>query len=252
MLRLYTDGSCLSNGRSGAKAGYAVVFPDHLEASWGAPMEGATNQAAELRAIYEGVVAGKAVQGNPAELTIRIITDSEFSIHCLTKWVVGWKKKNWITAAGKPVVHRVIIEKILTELRNYAGHVFIHVKAHTGAIDTDSRWNQIADDLAQRAATTGERAVYEESTPIRGETTDIILPGIPLALVGPPISESVLVEALKANLGVLDPTALKTALISALKKTLSAKSYELDTTKVFKTVHYRVIEKTGITITRDE
>lgn len=252
MLRIYTDGSCVNNGKKNSSAGYAVVYPDHLGDSWGDPLESGTNQAAELRAIYQGLVKGKTLMGAASEIQVRVYTDSEFSINCLTKWVVGWRKKNWMTAEGKPVVHRVIIEKILTELSEYSGHVFTHVKAHTGGTDEHSRWNQMADDLARKAVETGghTRLPDIETKVVRGEPSSNALTGIPLALMGPPISETQLVEALKQNLGSIDPDFLKTALISALKKTLQFKKYNLEKSKIHKTVHYRLIEETHLTVTR--
>jgi ribonuclease HI len=249
MLKLYTDGSSIRNGRSGARAGYSVVFPSYLHLSWGDFMGEATNQAAELRAIYEGVVAGKTIQGNPAELTLRIMTDSEFSIKCLTVWIVGWKKKKWLTAEGRPVVHRVIIEKILEELKAYSSYLFVHVKAHTGGSDEDSKWNAVADDLAHRAAESGIRTTCE-APPERGETSANVVGTIPLALVGSPVSHDTLIESIKENLDQLDAAALNSALLSALKKTLSLKGYDLESSKVAKTVHYRLVEKKRIIIER--
>ena len=32
-MRIYTDGACSHNGKPGAKAGYAVWFPDHKQLS---------------------------------------------------------------------------------------------------------------------------------------------------------------------------------------------------------------------------
>ncbi len=70
--------------------------------------------------------------------------------------------------------------------------------------------------------------------------------------MGGPISEKDLFEALKKNLNSLDQTALKTALISALKKTLSLKKYDLEKSKIFKTPHYKLIEENHLTINRLE
>jgi ribonuclease HI len=250
MMKVYTDGSSVNNGKKNARAGYAVVYPDRLGESWGDIITGPsqTNQTAELTAIYEGIrcVASKE------DITIHIYTDSEYSINCLTKWVTGWKKRDWKTSDGKPVVHREIIEKILIELKQFAGYVFTHVKAHTNGEDDDSRYNQIADDLARKAVEKGERVMYTGEVKIvrMGESTDEVLKGIPLAIMGPPISEKDLFKAMIENLGSLDDDALKSALLTALRKTLQKNNYELEKSKVFKTVHYRLVEKSAVTITR--
>lgn len=260
MLRMYTDGSCTSNGKKSAKAAIGVIYPDHLGESWGEPLPddaSQTNQTAELTAIYEGLRKGTTIQGSPDSLTVHIYTDSEYSINCLTKWVAGWRKKDWKTATGKPVVHRDLIEKILGELKKYSGHVFTHVKAHTGGDDEHSVWNGRVDQIARDAAENGKVVKYEE---MKAETkvirsidpTEHVLKGIPLAIMGGPVSEKDLVEALKKNLDCLDATALKSALITALKKTLAAKKYDLEKSKVFKVPHYKLIEQNHLTIKRLE
>ena len=91
MIRIYTDGSCINNGRAGNRGGYAAVYPDFLELSFGCPLpdtSSQTNQTAELTAIYEGLSKLKDIT-KTEELVGLICTDSEYSINCLTKWVVG-------------------------------------------------------------------------------------------------------------------------------------------------------------------
>jgi ribonuclease HI len=259
MLRIFTDGSCTHNGRKGARASYGVIYPDKLIESWGAPITNGTqtNQTAELTAIYEGIKKGTTLSGNPAHVDVHIFSDSEYSINCLTKWVSGWKKRDWKTADGKPVVHRELIEKILDQLKLFAGHVFVHVKAHTGGADENSRWNQEADDIARKAGEENAVVMYKDFKEcvkvIRNtDSTEEALKGIPLALMGAPVSENDLFAAIKANLGSIDEKHLKSALISALKKTLQSKNYELEKSKVFKTPHYRLIEESHLTIKRLE
>jgi len=235
-----------------------VAYPDFLESSFGEPLPSdvpQTNQTAELNAIYGGLERLKTL--TPAgERVVRICTDSEYSINCLTKWVVGWRKKNWKTAEGKDVVHRVVIEKILDSLKDFGGHQFVHVKAHTGAADDDSRWNDVVDRLARKAVDDKRRVGYEEleSKIVRagaggpGDATTEVLTGIPLAIMGGPLSEDALCASIRANLDSLDPKFLKSALISALKKTLNAKAYDLEKTKIHKQTAYKLIEKSHLTI----
>lgn len=244
MLRIFTDGSSVGNGRKDAKAGYAVVYPDALADSWGDSLGCATNQTAELTAIYEGLVRGKTLMGSPSELRVCIFTDSEYAINCLTKWVAGWKKRDWKTAEGKPVVHRDLIERILAELRLYDSHMFTHVKAHTGGKDEMSTWNQVADDLARKAAETGTRVPYEAPSKEAKDTYAPVLEGIPLAVMGAPVSEKTLIQSLKDNLGALDDSALSSALLTALKKTLTARGYSLDKSVMSKQPHYRLVLST--------
>jgi ribonuclease HI len=89
-MRVFTDGACSHNGRPGAKAGYAVWFPDAKDLSESARVpatEAQTNQRAELSAIHRAIVILDA-NGYHGE-DIKIYTDSEYSINCLTKWISG-------------------------------------------------------------------------------------------------------------------------------------------------------------------
>lgn len=257
MWRMYTDGSCLNNGRKNSRGGYAAVFPGHLEFSFARPLpaeSSQTNQTAELTAIAEGLTHLKS-QTDVSGVVLRICTDSEFSINCLTKWVTGWKKRNWTTADGKPVVHRIIIERILKELESYAGHQFVHVNSHTGGADEDSKWNDVADQLARKAVDEKKEVKYAdlEVKVVRpDDTSAAAVEGIPLALMGGPITDDALYTALRANLGAIKTDHLKSALISAFKKTLNDKAYDLEKTKIHKQTAYRLIEKSHLTIVRTE
>ena len=44
MIRIYTDGSCINNGRAGNRGGYAAVYPDFLELSFGCPLPDTSSQ----------------------------------------------------------------------------------------------------------------------------------------------------------------------------------------------------------------
>jgi ribonuclease HI len=256
MLSIYTDGSSLNNGRKNSRGAYSAVYPDTPELSFGRPLpseSSQTNQTAELTGILEGVRGLKA-QRSLSGVVIRICTDSEYSINCLTKWVSGWRKKDWKTSEGKPVVHRTLLEEILKELEGIA-HQFVHVRAHTGGSDTDSKWNNYADQLANKAATEGKECKIADLTEkvVRlGTSADDVLSGIPLKIMGAPLSESDLVKAILANTASLDQKILSSALISALKKTLQSKAYDLEKTKIHGAAAYRLIEKTHLTIEKLE
>lgn len=256
VIRVFTDGSCTRNGKKGARAGVGVVFPDHMDQSWGEPLaegDSQTNQTAELTAILKGVQHAQTICGSVSDHQIRVYTDSEYSINCLTKWLPGWKKRDWKTADGKPVVHRVLIEAIVAQLFRFSGHVFTHVKAHTGAQDEHSRWNQVADDLAQKAVQDMKKVGVADLAHIPAEhPKGVAIPGIPLALMGPPVAEDQLVMALRSNITALDPDALNSGLLMALRKTLRKLDYDVETSKRSKQIVYRLIEKSHLTIQRGE
>lgn len=73
------------------------------------PVRGrATNNNAEIQAVIE---AARISQQNGL-LKIRINTDSEFLINCMTKWMKKWKVKGWKTASNHPVINREELEEM--------------------------------------------------------------------------------------------------------------------------------------------
>jgi len=248
MIRMYTDGS----SKAGKQAGISVVYPENIHESFAENFEG-TNQSAELLAILKGLSKIPSFT-SASDAIVKIYTDSEYSINCLTKWLPSWRKNGWKTSSGGSVVHRELIEKIIEALSSFAGHQFIHVRAHTGGEDEDSKWNDLADRMAQRSASEKKAIKYEDMDVkiIRGPTSEYAIPGIPLAIMGSPIEEGLLIDSIMKNIEQLDKKALHTALVSALKKTLSNKGYDLEKTKIHKSIAYRLVEKTHLTIEREE
>jgi ribonuclease HI len=151
---VYTDGSFIkSKGKSDAKCGYGVYFPNKELSNISKKFTKAplTNQRAELYAIYKAIKkTTKKINFNKME----IYTDSEYSIKSLTEWIVSWKKNGWKTTGNKEVSNQDIIKKIDKKLQKYKGKIiFTHVRSHTGKTDKHSLGNEQADKLATTGAT---------------------------------------------------------------------------------------------------
>ena len=121
-MRVFTDGSCTSNGRKGAKAGFAAWFPDHP--SWSSALrvpddQDQTNNRAELSAIQ---LAVKTLEDRgEIDCDLVIYSDSEYSINCLTSWLPGWMNRGWKTAdIEKRVAHIAEILELSSDLKNRA------------------------------------------------------------------------------------------------------------------------------------
>jgi ribonuclease HI len=148
MLKVYTDGSALSNGREGSKAGVGVWFGEEDERNISEPLEGPrqTNQRAELTAIL------RAVNVAPLHRDVHVYTDSMYSINCVTKWHQAWSRNNWYTSVGRPVENKDLVQEILAKLRERDEYrsitKFEWVKGHTGQNDG----NSMADKLAVQGA----------------------------------------------------------------------------------------------------
>jgi ribonuclease HI len=162
-VNIFCDGACINNGRRGAHASFGMAAFRGGGVSLGeelyrvaqvlSPSEPQTNQRAELRGLAAAVnYAGTAARAGAT--TIRIYTDSEYALNCLTKWISGWKRSGWRRADGAPVLHRDILEPLYDAWTALRGVAFLtHVAAHTGRTDALSLGNERADALARSALT---------------------------------------------------------------------------------------------------
>ena len=121
---IFTDGSCFKNGMKGCKGGYGVFFGDNDSRNMSQKIETkkVTNNVAELAAIYECV---KILDNQK----YTIVSDSMYSINCVTKWYKNWKKSNWKTAKGTDVANKELVVGITEELEK-KNITFIHVNSH--------------------------------------------------------------------------------------------------------------------------
>lgn len=147
IVRIYTDGSSLANGKAGSRAGVGVYFGDGDARNISERLEGQpqTNQRAELMAML------RALQVVPLTDTVEIFSDSQYSINCVTQWAIGWKNKGWKTANGDDVknqdIIRVLLDKMDERARVGGNTLFQWVKGHA----TD-KGNVAADRLAVAGA----------------------------------------------------------------------------------------------------
>jgi ribonuclease HI len=229
-MRVFTDGSCPSNGKKGARAGYAAWFPEHPEWSESHRVpdnEEQTNNRAELSAIRRAVQILEA-KGCLDE-DIVIYTDSNYSINCLSVWITGWLARGWKTADGKDVQHRDLIEQTTAILARFKTHRFQHVKAHTGGHDDLSVQNDRVDKMA--------REVVDGVKPIVvAAPTDELMTGCPLAVLGPSIPQTELTTWLRINIGAMDAAIVDKYLLKAFAEIVKAKNVTISKSTVQKRV----------------
>ena len=125
-MKIYTDGSCINNGKKNAIGGIGVFFGDNDIRNISRLQDGLThsNQLGELQAIYN------ALEISEDDKNIEIFTDSNYSINCLTKWYKSWEKNNWKTTKGKDVIHKELLKNILLLIKKKQRVKFIHVRSH--------------------------------------------------------------------------------------------------------------------------
>ncbi|KAH8882994.1 hypothetical protein GQ53DRAFT_847147 [Thozetella sp. PMI_491] len=146
LLKIWTDGSSLGNGRAGSRAGLGVFFGhgDLRNISERLVGDPQTNQRAELAAILRALEVAGDSQG------VKIHSDSKYSIQCVTEWYATWEKNGWLTREG-PVKNVDLVQAIRKRInaRDKKGTktVFEWVKGHAS-----DPGNIAADQLAVQGA----------------------------------------------------------------------------------------------------
>jgi ribonuclease HI len=118
---------------------------DPVELSGGAGHT--TNNRMELTAALEGLRA------LPPGSRACVVTDSRLMLDSMTKWLAGWKRRGWRTAAGDPVKNQDLLRALEAEIGRHAAVRWHWVRAHqTGAEHAHKALNDRADRLAVAAA----------------------------------------------------------------------------------------------------
>ena len=153
-LYIFTDGSSINNGSKNANSGFGIFIPEpekmRIKISSKLP-KGKTNNYAELKAILEALKILNCTDEKILKQTkkdkVVIVTDSQYSINCITQWYHSWIKKGWVSATGEEVKNKELIQEIqpLTVKHNVS---FKHVKAHTSQKGFFYDGNRVVDKLA--------------------------------------------------------------------------------------------------------
>lgn len=140
-LTAYTDGACSGNPGPGgwgallvARRGGAVV--KERELSGGEAQT--TNNRMELMAA----IAALEALGRPAE--VELVTDSSYLRDGITRWLRGWKRNGWRTAAKQPVKNEDLWRRLDAAAARHRVR-WSWVKGHAGHEE-----NERADALARK------------------------------------------------------------------------------------------------------
>ena len=135
-VEIYTDGACRGNPGPGGW-GVSLRYNGNQKDMYGSEPE-TTNNRMELTAVIRGLEA--LTRRHP----VRIYTDSKYVMDGMTKWLAGWKKKGWKTAARKPVKNVELWQR-LDALVQENEVSWQWIKGHSG-----DAGNEHADMLANR------------------------------------------------------------------------------------------------------
>jgi ribonuclease HI len=144
---VWTDGACSGNPGPGGWAAI-VVPPDGADAF---ELSGGERHTTNNRMEYTAALNG--LKALPAGSRACIVTDSRLMLESMTKWITGWKRRGWKTAAGDPVKNQDLVRALEAEIARHAGVRWHWVKGHeTGAEHGHKALNDRADRLAVAAA----------------------------------------------------------------------------------------------------
>lgn len=135
-VEIFTDGAC--SGNPGPGGWGAVLRYGEKERELNGGEANTTNNRMELMAAIESLKALKE------SCTVDLYTDSVYLKDGIGKWIYGWKKNGWMTAAKKPVKN-VELWQALEEQRNRHAVTLHWVKGHAGHDE-----NERADELARK------------------------------------------------------------------------------------------------------
>ncbi|MBF0218592.1 MAG: ribonuclease HI [Gammaproteobacteria bacterium] len=135
-VEIFTDGACRGNPGPG---GWGVILKmgDNRRELFGGEAT-TTNNRMELTAAIQGLAQLK----RPCQVTLT--TDSRYVMDGITKWLAGWKRNGWKTAAKQPVKNIDLWQQLETLCQQHLVN-WQWVKGHTGHDE-----NECADRLANQ------------------------------------------------------------------------------------------------------
>ena len=145
-LTVYTDGSCINNGKKDAKAGYGIYFGKNDSRNISQKVVGKqSNNTAELTSIIHLYsLIETEISGN---YKINVYTDSSYCLKCLGSYGEKNQKNNW----KKEIPNKELVKKAYNLYKDLKNVKFNYIKAHTGKTDRHSKGNEGADLLAKKA-----------------------------------------------------------------------------------------------------
>jgi len=143
-VHVYTDGSCEGNGQKVACAGLGVFFMEGHALNTAKPVKGrATNNCGEIQAATLALRLAKS----SGITKLQINTDSNYLIRAVNEWMPGWKRKGWVSFAGKDLKNQEDFQELDKELTKDIEVRWHHVRGHQGIYG-----NEKADALARHGS----------------------------------------------------------------------------------------------------
>jgi len=131
---IYTDGACRGNPGPGGW-GVTLGYKDKVKELYGGELE-TTNNRMELMAAIQ------ALETLTRPCSVQLNSDSSYVLKGITEWLGNWKKRDWQTAAKKPVKNEDLWRRLDAAIGRH-NIEWKWVKGHSG-----DHGNDRADALA--------------------------------------------------------------------------------------------------------
>lgn len=146
MIYVYTDGSCINNGKENAMAGIGIYFGDDDPRNVSRRVVGKqSNNTAELGALIEvhEILKEEIARGE----LVTVVSDSQYSVRCATSYGDKCAADHWV----KDIPNKDLVKKAHALYTEHPNVELLLVRAHTGRKDPHSVGNDHADRLANEA-----------------------------------------------------------------------------------------------------
>ena len=138
---IFTDGACRGNPGPGGW-GALLKYGDTKKELSGGELETTNNRMEMMAAI-------KALESLNRPIQVELYTDSVYVKDGITKWIHGWRARNWKTANKKPVKNIDLWRRLERAMEPHL--IDWHwIKGHAGHAD-----NELVDELARNAIPKG-------------------------------------------------------------------------------------------------
>jgi len=134
---IFTDGAC--SGNPGPGGWGAILRSKGVEKELSGGEKDTTNNRMEMMAVIA------ALEALTQPCNVKIVTDSQYVMKGMLEWLPGWKKRNWKTAAKKPVKNVDLWQRMEKAAEPHTLK-WEWVRGHQGHLE-----NERADDLAVAA-----------------------------------------------------------------------------------------------------
>ncbi|GAA0822345.1 hypothetical protein GCM10009111_30510 [Colwellia asteriadis] len=154
-IEIYCDGACSPNpGKSGT--GLAVYESKKLTSLYyGLYEANGTNNTAELNGLLSSFQLAEHFIKKHPEKSIKILSDSKYSIDCITKWAKGWQAKGWTRGKGEEIKNLALIQQCFARYQTIKNNITIaHVKGHANI-----EGNELSDRMAVLARVKQEKTM---------------------------------------------------------------------------------------------